>query len=305
MKRDLLSLWDMSPVELRGLLARAAELKKLRASGRPVRPLDGKTLGMIFEKASTRTRVSFDVGMYELGGHAVYLSPEGTQIGRGELMRDTARVLGRYCHGIVIRTFGHEVARELARFAPVPVINGLTDLLHPCQVLADLATVLEHFGAHFLEKKPRFVWIGDGNNMANSWIEASALLDLDLVIACPEGYDPDGAVLEKARASGCGKVQVVRDPLDAARDADVISTDVWTSMGDESESAARARAFSKFRVDEELLALAKPLAVVLHCLPAHRGEEITDGVLEGPRSLVWLQAENRLHVQKAILERLL
>src|SRR5262245_9491638 len=190
-KRDLLSLWDLSAAEMRGLFVRAAELKLMRARGERPCPLDGRTLGMIFEKASTRTRVSFEVGMYELGGHAVYLAPQGSQIGRGEPLRDTARVLGGYCHGIVIRTFGQEVVEELARFSPVPVINGLTDLSHPCQVLADLFTVAEVLGDGALGPGSRFAWIGDGNNMANSWIEAAALLDLELVIACPEGYDPD------------------------------------------------------------------------------------------------------------------
>jgi ornithine carbamoyltransferase len=243
--------------------------------------------------------------MYELGGHAVYLTPEGSQVGRGELMRDTARVLGAYCHAIVIRTFGQEVAEELARWAPVPVINGLTDLLHPCQVLADLATVEERLGPGALHRGTRYAWIGDGNNMAHSWIEAVALLDLDLVIACPEGYDPDPRVLARARSSGRGRVEIVRDPRQAAAGADVLSTDVWTSMGEEREKAERARAFAGYCVDEALLGLAAPRAIVLHCLPAHRGEEISDAVLEGPRAAVWTQAENRLHVQKAVLEALL
>jgi ornithine carbamoyltransferase len=304
-KRDLLSMWDLRPEELRELLTRAEELKRKRGMPDAPRPLAGKVLGMIFEKASTRTRVSFEVGMYELGGHAVYLSPHGTQIGRGELMRDTARVLGRYCHGIVIHTFGQEVAEELARFAPVPVVNGLTDLLHPCQVLADLATVVELLGPQALGPGARYAWIGDGNNMANSWIEAAGLLDLDLVLACPAGYTPDEGVLERTRRAGRGRVEVVRDPREAARGADVISTDVWASMGEEAEAAERARAFAGYIVDEALVELASPRAIVLHCLPAHRGEEISNGVLEGPRSAVWVQAENRLHVQKAVLERLM
>jgi ornithine carbamoyltransferase len=263
---------------------------------------------MIFEKASTRTRVSFEVGMYELGGHAVYLSTQGTQIGRGEPLRDTARVLGRYCHGIVIRTFGHDVAEELARFAPVPVVNGLTDLSHPCQVLADLFTVWERLGPAALEPgAARFAWIGDGNNMSHSWIEAAAILGLDLSIACPEGYDPDAEVLGRARKEGDFRahVEVVRTPAEAARGRNVLSTDVWASMGEESEQVMRARAFANFRIDDALLHLAAPQAIVLHCLPAHRGEEITDAVLEGPHSVVFQQAENRLHIQKAILERLL
>jgi ornithine carbamoyltransferase len=304
-KRDLLSLWDLSPNELRELVARAAEWKRLRGTPGAPRPLDGRVLGMIFEKASTRTRVSFEVGMFELGGHAVHLAAQGTQIGRGEPMRDTARVLGRYCHGIVIRTFGQEVAEELARFAPVPVVNGLTDRLHPCQVLADLATVAELLGDGALGPGARYAWIGDGNNMANSWIEAAGLLDLELEVACPAGYEPDEKVLERTRRSGRGRVRLVRDPREAARGADVVSTDVWASMGEEAEAEERKRAFAGYCVDEELVALATPRVVVLHCLPAHRGEEITNGVLEGPRSAVWTQAENRLHVQKAVLERLI
>jgi ornithine carbamoyltransferase len=256
-------------------------------------------LGMIFEKPSTRTRVSFEIGMVELGGHAVYLAPEGSQIGRGEPLSDTARVLGGYCHGIVIRTFAQARAEELARFAPIPVINGLTDFAHPCQVAADLFTVYELRPDLRAE---RFAWIGDGNNMAHSWINAAAILGLELTLACPEGYDPDPAVVARAAASGKGRIKVVRDPREAARGASVINTDVWASMGQEEEAAARRRAFTGFCVDDALLALAAPSPVVLHCLPAHRGEEISAEVLEGPASAVWRQAENRLHTQKAILE---
>jgi ornithine carbamoyltransferase len=307
-KRDLLSLWDFTAHEIRSLMSRAAELKALRRAGQRPTPLAGKTLGMIFEKASTRTRVSFEVGMFELGGHAVYLSAQGSQIARGEPLRDTARVLGAYCHGIVVRTFGHDVAEELARFAPVPVVNGLTDLSHPCQVLADLFTVWERLGPQALEPgNARFAWIGDGNNMAHSWIEAAAILGLDLSLACPPTYDPDAAVLQRAQSQGDwhAHIEVVRAPSDAARGRSVISTDVWASMGEEAEQAARAKAFAGFCVDEQLLELAARDVMVLHCLPAHRGEEITDAVLEGPHSAVFVQAENRLHVQKALLERLL
>ena len=304
-KRDFLSFHDLGEAALRRIFTRAAELKRLRAAGERPRTLAGKTLGMIFEKASTRTRVSFEVGMFELGGHAVYLSAQGTQIGRGEPLRDTARVLGGYCSAIVIRTFGQEVAEELARFAPVPVINGLTDLLHPCQVAADLFTALERFGDGALSPTTRYAWIGDGNNMAHSWIEAAEIFDLDLAIACPEGYEPDANLMARARASGRGHIEVVRDPRAAAAGADVISTDVWASMGEESESEIRRRVFSGFCVDEALLRRASERAIVLHCLPAHRGEEITDAVIEGPRSAVFTQSANRLHVQKAILEHLL
>ncbi|HEY2748782.1 MAG TPA: ornithine carbamoyltransferase [Polyangia bacterium] len=307
-KRDLLSLWDLGADEIRSLMRRAGELKRMRQTGHLHQPLVGQTLGMIFEKASTRTRVSFEVGMYELGGHAVYLATQGSQIGRGEPLRDTARVLAGYCHAIVIRTFGHDVAEELARFAPIPVINGLTDLSHPCQVLADLFTVWERLGPGALDPGgARFAWIGDGNNMAHSWIEAAAILGLDLSLACPEGYDPDAAVLARARKDGDWRahVDVVRHPTEAARGRTVLSTDVWASMGEEGEQSAREKAFAGFTVDDALLQIAAPEVMVLHCLPAHRGEEITEGVLEGPHSAVFTQAENRLHVQKAILERLL
>jgi ornithine carbamoyltransferase len=308
MKKDLLSLWDLSADDFRALFGRADELKRERQRGGRSLTLAGKTLGMIFEKASTRTRVSFEVGMYELGGHAVYLATQGSQIGRGEPLRDTARVLGGYCHGIVIRTFGHDVAEELARFAPVPVINGLTDLSHPCQVLADLFTVWERLGPAALEPgAARFAWIGDGNNMAHSWIEAAAILGLDLTLACPVGYDPDSAVLQRAKKDGDwhAHIEVVRAPKDAVRGRSVLSTDVWASMGEEGEAEARRKDFVGFCLDEELLTLAHSDVMVLHCLPAHRGEEITEAVLEGPRSAIFQQAENRLHIQKAILERLL
>ena len=302
-KRDFLSLRDLQGREMQSLFARAAELKARRRRGELDHPLRGKVLGMIFEKASTRTRVSFEVGMFELGGHAVFLSSEGSQIARGEPIQDTARVLGGYCHGIVIRTFGQHRAETLARYAPVPVINGLTDLLHPCQLLADLFTVYEHRGR---VDGVRYAWIGDGNNMANSWINAAAMLGLDLTLACPAGFDPDAGILAAAQAqiarSGTGAIRVVRDPLAAAASADVVSTDVWASMGQEAEAEARARAFAGYCVDDRLMARAAPDAIVLHCLPAHRGEEISASVLDGKRSAVWQQAENRLHVQKAVLE---
>jgi ornithine carbamoyltransferase len=307
-KRDLLSMTDLSATEIQRLLSRAAELKAARTQKRLQPILAGHTLGMIFEKASTRTRVSFEVAMVELGGHAVYLAPEGTQIGRGEPIRDTARVLGAYCSAIVLRTFAHSRLEELARFTPVPVINGLTDHSHPCQVLADLFTVYE---THGLEKMTqlKYAWIGDGNNMAHSWINAAGILGLDLALACPAGYDPDPAVLESARKSGRGhvepRIEIVRSPRAAAKGRHVINTDVWASMGQEDQRRARARAFTGYIVDEALVAGAAPDVMILHCLPAHRGEEIAESVLEGPNSAVFRQAENRLHVQKAILELLL
>jgi ornithine carbamoyltransferase len=303
-KRDLLTLWDLGADDLRALFPAAAALKRERRHGEAWQRLRGRVLGMIFEKASTRTRVSFEVGMYELGGHAVYLSPAGSQIGRGEPVRDTARVLGGYCHAILIRTFLQERLRELADYSPVPVVNGLTDEFHPCQVIADLFTVWEKFGADALHPgNARFAWVGDGNNMAHSWIEAAALLGLDLTLACPAGYDPDPAILAHARqhAHARTRIEVVRSPKEAMAGRTVISTDVWASMGAEDEAKERARSFTGFCVDERLLALADPRAIVLHCLPAHRGEEIAEAVLEGPQSVVFQQAENRLHAQKAAL----
>ena len=303
MKRHFLDLSDLGADTLRALVPAAEKLKReRRKDAKPLLP--GRTLGMIFEKASTRTRVSFEVGMFELGGHAVYLSPEGSQIGRGEPIRDTARVLGSYCDAILIRTFGEERLRELAQWSPIPVINGLTDQTHPCQLLADLLTTWERLGPAALEPgKIRYAWVGDGNNMAHSWIEAAALLGLHLSLACPAGYDPDPERIERARRDGHPrtKIEVVRSPAEAVRGASVVSTDVWASMGEEAQATARARAFAAFCVDEKLVGLATADAVVLHCLPAHRGEEITDAVLEGPRSAVFEQAENRLHAQKAVL----
>jgi ornithine carbamoyltransferase len=267
---------------------------------------------MIFDKASTRTRVSFDVAMFELGGHSVILGKNDSQIARGEPLRDTARVLSGYCHAIMVRTFGQDRADELARFSSVPVINGLTDLLHPCQVLADLQTVYAHFSAGKTSadvlsvlRGVRYAWVGDGNNMANSWMEAAGLLGLDLALACPQGYDPDPAVLARARATERGRIRITRDPREAVAGRQVLSTDVFTSMGQEAETEVRLRAFAGYCLDAGLVAAADPAAVVLHCLPAHRGEEISDEVIEGPHSVVWQQAENRLHAQKALLEWLI
>ncbi len=264
---------------------------------------------MVFEKASTRTRASFEIAMYDLGGHALYLGLQGSQLERGEPLKDTARVLSGYCHGIMVRTFGHDRAEEMSRFATVPVINGLTDLMHPCQVLADLQTVVQRFGATGdpgrTLRSVSYAWIGDGNNMANSWIEAAGILGLDLALACPAGHDPDPGVLARARAGKRGRITVVRDPAEAAAGRQVISTDVFASMGQEAEAEARRAAFAGYAIDAALMRSAHPDAIVLHCLPAHRGEEITDEVIEGPASAVWQQAENRLHAQKALLELLI
>jgi len=295
--RDFLAIPDYSRAELNALFELA---ERMRSGSYRDKPLAGKSLAMIFMKASTRTRVSFEVGAWQLGGHALFLSPRDVQLGRGEPIADTARVLSRYVDGIMIRTFAHAEAEELAQVASVPVINGLTDLLHPCQVLADLLTIRQHLGGIDGRK---VAWIGDGNNMANSWINAAYVLGFDLTLACPEGYDPDAMILE--RAQGAAKVRVVRDPAEAAQDADVVTTDVWASMGQEEEQAVRARAFAGYIVDRGLMARAKREAIFLHCLPAHRGEEVSADVIDGPQSVVWDEAENRLHIQKAVMANLM
>jgi ornithine carbamoyltransferase len=295
--RHFLAIPDFTKNELDRLFD-LAEL--MRAGGYQKKPLNGQSLAMIFMKASTRTRVSFEVGCFQLGGHALFLSPRDVQLGRGEPIADTARVLSRYVNGIMIRTFAHAEVEELAAAGSVPVINGLTDLLHPCQVLADVLTVRQHLGGY--EGKV-VAWIGDGNNMANSWINAAYRLGFTLRLACPEGYDPDAGIL--ARAEQAADVRVVRDPREAAAEADVVTTDVWASMGQEEEQAQRARAFAGYVVDLALMRLAKPNAIFLHCLPAHRGEEVTADVIDGPQSRVWDEAENRLHIQKAIMATLM
>jgi len=307
-KRDFLSFWDLPDGQIEALIKRAEEFRFLRSVRQPHATRPGRVLGMIFEKASTRTRASFEIGIYELGGHAVVLGKGDSQLGRGEPIRDTARVLSGYCHAVMVRTFGHDRAEELARFASVPILNGLTDLLHPCQVLADLQTVFAHRDAARtgdvlpVLRASKYAWIGDGNNMANSWIEAAGILGLDLMLACPQGYEPDEKVLLRARQTERGRISITRDPREAVAGRHVISTDVFASMGQEDEAEARRRAFAGFCVDSALLAAAQPEAIVLHCLPAHRGEEISDEVMEGSQSLVWRQAENRLHSQKALLE---
>jgi ornithine carbamoyltransferase len=296
--RDFLAIPDFSTEELYALFDLA---ERMRSGAYTDRPLTGKTLAMIFMKSSTRTRVSFEVGTWQLGGHALFLSPRDVQLGRGEPIADTARVLARYVDGIMIRTFAHQDIEELARYADVPVINGLTDLLHPCQILADLLTVRQHLGPEIRGRK--YAWIGDGNNMANSWINAAYRFGFDLDIACPEGFEPADHLL--ARAQEHARVRIVRDPMEAAEGAHVVNTDVWASMGQEQEQKDRERAFAGFTVDERLMARAAPDAIFLHCLPAHRGEEVSAGVIDGPQSRVWDEAENRLHIQKAIMAVLL
>ena len=291
--RHFLAIPDFTRSELLSLFDLAARMKRGDYAGKP---LAGRTLGMIFAKSSTRTRVSFEVGAYQLGGHALFLSSRDIQLGRGEPIRDTARVLSRYLDGIMIRTFDHADVEELARFASIPVINGLTDLLHPCQVLADLLTVRESLGGW--EGKV-IAWIGDGNNMANSWLNAAGILGFELRLACPGGYTPNPEILERNRR--LTTVTLTADPREAARGAHMINTDVWASMGQEQEQEERARAFQGYMVDETLMDTADTNAIFLHCLPAHRGEEVSEGVIEGPRSRVWNQAENRLHAQKALM----
>jgi len=301
MTRDLLSIRDLGAGDLRWILDEAMRLKGLRKKGVSHPLLSGKSLGMIFEKSSTRTRVSFEVGMYELGGHALFLNPRDLQLGRGEEIRDTARVLSRYVHGVMIRAYRHTTLEEYARYSDVPIVNGLSDREHPCQVLADLLTLRERFGSL---DGVRVAWIGDGNNVCHSLILAAAMAGLDLSVASPARYRPDHGIIEAARAAGA-KIRVTGDPREAARDADALYTDVWVSMGEEAEREERLAAFRGYTIDAPLLSLASPEAVVLHCLPAHRGEEITDEVLEGSQSIVWDQAENRLHTEKALLASLL
>ncbi len=296
-KRDFLSISDLSMGEISTLFERARAFKK----GNITKSLEGKSVVLIFEKASTRTRLSFEVGISALGGHPVILSTETSQMGRGEPIKDTARILSGYCDGIVLRTYEHFRIEELAQWASVPVINALTDLLHPCQVLSDCFTLQEQLGSI---KGKKIAWIGDGNNMANSWIDAAGLFGFELMLACPKGYDPDNELLKKALKKG-SSIKIVRDAKLAAKDAIAINTDVWASMGWEAEKEVRKKAFANFQVDQNLMKLASSNAVFMHCLPAYRGLEVSDDVLEGKQSIVWEQAKNRLYVQEAILEFLI
>ncbi len=297
-KRDFLTLLDCSPAELRSLIARAIALKAMQRRGEIYEPLKNQTLAMIFEKSSTRTRVSFEVAMAQFGGHALFLSPRDTQLGRGEPVADTARVLGRMVNAIMVRNHSHAVQAELAQHAAVPVINGLSELHHPCQVLADMQTWHEHRGDM---KGKTVAWIGDGNNMCHSYIQGATQFGYTLRIASPKAYQPDAAILKSAR----GRAALAETAEDAAEEADLVVTDVWASMGDEAEHKKRLKAFRKYQVNATLLKLAAKDAVFMHCLPAHRGEEVTAEVIDGKQSLVWDEAENRLHAQKALLEFLL
>src|SRR5690554_6394795 len=296
--RHFLTLLDLSPTELDSLIERAIELKRQHAQGILYEPLKNKVMGMIFEKSSTRTRVSFEAGMAQFGGHAIFLSPRDTQLGRGEPIEDSARVLSRMVDVVMIRTFEHEIVERFAAYSSVPVINALTDLHHPCQLLADMQTFVEHRGSL---KGRTVAWVGDGNNMCKSYIHASRQYDFQLRIACPEGYDPDAGLL----AENADRVSIVPDPQEAVREADLVATDVWASMGQDAEQKIREKAFANYQVCPALMDLAKPDALFLHCLPSHSGEEISLDMLDDPRSKLWDEAENRLHAQKALLEFLL
>jgi ornithine carbamoyltransferase len=302
MLTHLLALQDFRKEELVWFLDRALILKKEKLAGVVHRQLTSRTIGLVFEKPSTRTRVSFEAAMYGLGGQVIFLSARDTQLARSEPLKDMARVMSRYVDGMVVRTFGQQVVNELAKYSSVPVINALTDLHHPCQVLSDVMTIIEKKGSI---DGMKVAWVGDGNNMANSWVQAASRLGFELTMACPEGYEPDAAILEEARAQAVRPITLLRDPKAAVVQADVINVDVWASMGKEQETATRLEAFNGYQINAELLADAPADCIVLHCLPAHRGEEITDEVLESKQCVAFDQAENKMHMHKAILEKLI
>jgi ornithine carbamoyltransferase len=302
MKRDILTLWNLSKAEMDALFASAANWKRLRREGKLAQPLVGKTLGLLFDKPSTRTRLSFEAAMVQLGGTPLFINVKDTQLIRNEPIEDTARVLSRYLDGLAVRTYSQDLLTALAKWADIPVINALTDQFHPCQVLSDIFTIIERKGGY---EGVKVAWVGDGNNVAHSWINAAAVLGFDLVCACPKGHHPAPWVIEMAKRACRGSVRVVLDPLEAVKNADVIYTDVWASMGQESEAMRRRAVFAGYQVNEAMAEKAKQDVLVMHCLPAHRGEEITAGVLEGKNSVVWDQAENKMHMHKAILEAFL
>ncbi|MDW7681184.1 MAG: ornithine carbamoyltransferase [bacterium] len=302
MIKHFLSIADLTREEIEELLDLAIELKEKQKKHESHQLLKGQTLAMIFQKPSARTRISFEVGMFQLGGHALYLAPADIGVGTREAVKDIGRVLSRYNDGIMARLFGHQDIIEMAEYATVPVINGLTDLLHPCQVMADVLTILEHRKS--LENM-KLAFIGDGNNLANSWLNFASRYPMKLALAIPEGYDPDPVVMKRAADAATSEIQIFRDPHQAVRDADVIYTDVWASMGQEVEAEKRKAAFNKFQVNEQLMQSARKDTLVMHCLPAHRGEEISDSVIESPNSIVFDEAENRLHAQKAIMAKLM
>ncbi len=301
MVKHFLSLFDLKEQEILHLLDRGIWFKKQKQAGNKTKVLEDQSLAMVFEKSSTRTRVSFEIAMYELGGHALNLASSGSQLGRGETFADTARVLSRYVNGIMVRTFEQNNLEEMAEVSSAPIINGLTDLYHPCQVLADLMTVTENKGSI----KPLHIsYVGDGNNLANTWITAAIILGFKLSIATPKGYEPAAGILSQVKQGGYAHINIGNDPSAAVNDADVINTDTWVSMGQEGAGEAeKKKLFEPFQVNSDLLSKAKSDAIVLHCLPAHRGEEITDEVMDGPQSRIFDEAENRLHIQKAILEK--
>ncbi|HID03592.1 MAG TPA: ornithine carbamoyltransferase [Desulfobacterales bacterium] len=302
MLRHLQSLNDFTKEELLGFIDRAIVLKKERVAGVSHQQLAGKTVGLIFEKPSTRTRVSFESAMYGLGGQVIFLSGRDTQLARSEPLKDMARVMSRYVDGMVVRTFGQNVVTELAEYSSVPVINALTDLHHPCQILSDIMTVVEKKGNI---ENVKIAWVGDGNNMANSWIQAAGRIGFELILACPEGYDPDPEILAAAQKESVKAITITRSPEEAVANADVINTDVWASMGQEDEQNERLAIFQALQINVELMTKAPADAIVLHCLPAHREEEITEEVLESGQCVAFDQAENKMHMHKAILEQLL
>ncbi|HRT27460.1 MAG TPA: ornithine carbamoyltransferase [Syntrophales bacterium] len=302
MRKDLISFAGLDRRDFDRIFERAFAIKRMQKEGVVYTPLKGKTLGMTFFKSSTRTRLSFEVGMYQLGGIAIFLSARDIQVGRGESIEDTARIMSRYLDGVVVRTFSQESVEEFARAASIPVVNGLTDLLHPCQILSDLFTISEKKGTY---EGVKVAYVGDGNNIANSLIEAATRLPFELALACPEEYEPNPEILRAGVQSSGGRVRLFRQPSEAVEGADVVYTDVWASMGQEGEAEKRKQALKDYQINAALMKRAKRDAVVMHCLPAHRGEEITADVIDGPQSVVFDQAENRLHVQKAILEILM
>ncbi len=302
MTKDILTLLELSKADMDFLLKRAIELKKRHKAGIRENSLSGKTLGLLFDKASTRTRISFEAAMVQMGGIPTFISAKDTQIARSEPVKDTARVMSRYIDALVIRTYAQATVEEYAKWATIPIINGLTDDYHPCQVLSDILTVIECKRGY---EGLNIAWVGDGNNVAHAWMTAAAVLGLNLTLACPESYLPKKEILEKALAINCGKIRVTTDPIEAVKGADVINTDVWASMGQESEAESRKKVFMPYQVNSALLKHAKSDAIIMHCLPAHREEEITDEVMEGKQSVVWDQAENKMHMHKAILETLI